>query len=419
MPKRRICEGSWPSNFSPRLRFPSRDNLAEQIGARRISDERKDERKFDKRRRAGADNMKWPHVQIDPARPLGPAPEIRETQRYVSAARFSTIGLFVLGLLFALHEASALVAPMAAALVFGVVLSRIGDRAQALGVPPFLAATAFVLATGAGIVLAASALTSRISSLIDRAPEIASRFSGAIASWTRPLQALKAQIFGATAQPGVAAPSLDIGAVTGVLGGLTPALGGALIFLATLFFFVAGRDDLRRKIVFAYDDRERRLSALRILNGVEEALAHYFGSAALIYGALAFLTALLAWATGLGAPLLWGVFVFVACFVPFLGVAIVSAALLAAGLTSHDGLLAGSAPAVAYFIAHLALENAALPAIVGKRFEINPFLVFISIVFWTWMWGAIGAVIASPLLLIFKIVQDELRDAEKTPKLPT
>lgn len=362
-------------------------------------------------------NVKPSRAQIDPAAG-GPNTKHGARDGVSSAARLSTIGLFVLGLLFALHEASALVAPMVAALVVGVVLSRIGDRAQSLGIPPFLAAAAVVLATGAGVVLAAGALTSRISSLIERAPEIASRLGGALDAWMRPLQALNAQIFGAGAVAPVAAPSLDMSAVTGVVGGLTPAVGGALIFLATLFFFVAGKADLRRKIVLAYDDRDHRLSALRILNGVEEALAHYFGSAALVYGALAALTSVLAWATGLGAPLLWGVFVFVACFVPFLGVALVFAALLAAGLTSHDSLLAGVAPAAVYFVAHLALENAALPAIVGKRFEINPFLVFVSIVFWTWMWGAIGAVIASPLLLIFKIVQEELRDAEETPKLP-
>jgi len=361
--------------------------------------------------------MKPLRAQTDPAKAVEPASTSQHS--HSSAARFSTIGLFILGLLFALHEASTVVAPMAAALVVGVVLSRIGDRAQALGVPPFLAASAFVLATAAGIVLAASALTSRISSLIERAPAIASRLSGVVESWTRPLQALKIQIFGGGEHATVAAPSLDMNAITGVLGGLTPAVGGALIFLATLFFFVAGKADMRRKIVFASEGRERRLSTLRILNGVEEALAHYFGSAALVYGALAVFTSLLAWATGLGAPFLWGIFVFVACFVPFLGVAIVFAALLAAGLASHDSILAGMAPALVYFVAHLVLENAALPAIVGNRFEVNPFLVFVSIVFWTWMWGAIGAVIASPLLLIFKIVQDELRDNEETPTLPS
>lgn len=339
--------------------------------------------------------MKPSRVQIDPAPQAGPPPEVTGVQPYArSAARLSTIGLFALASLFALHEASTLVAPMAAALVVGVVLSRIGDRAQALGVPPFLAATAFVLATGAGIVLAASALTSRISSLIERAPEIASRFSGALESWTRPLQALKTQIFGATAQPGL------------------PALAGR------------ERGDRRPRRAYAGARRRAHLSRHPVLlhrgtrrpatksswpartGSAAVGAAHpqrRRGSAGALFGRR---RAGLRRAggshrasrvgDGSRRPFLWGVFVFVACFVPFLGVAIVFAALLAAGLTVRDGLLAGMAPAVASLIAHLALENAALPAIVGKRFEINPFLVFVSIVFWTWMWGAIGAVIASP-----------------------
>ena len=54
----------------------------------------------------------------------------------------------------------------------------------------------------------------------------------------------------------------------------------------------------------------------------------------------------------------------------------------------------------------------------GRRFELNPFLIFISIVFWTWMWGTVGAVIASPLLLIVKIVVDELKESD-APDLPS
>lgn len=351
----------------------------------------------------------------------GAAPPVESSPPWrtlAAVAHVSTAGLFALGVLFALHEASAVVAPMAAAVVVGVVLSRIGDRAQAVGIPPFLAAALFVAATGAGIVLAAGALTARVSSLVDRAPELAARFSAISEGVLRPLQALKIQIFGAGADhQAIAPPSLDMSAITGVLGGVTPALGGILIFLATLFFFIAGKADLKRKIVLASQDRQRRLSALRILNDVEEALAHYFGGAALVYGGLAASTALLAWVAGLGAPFLWGVFVFVACFVPFLGVALVTAALLVAGFSTYEGVVAGAAPAVLYFVAHLVLENGVLAAIVGRRFEINPFVVFVSIVFWTWMWGALGAVLASPLLLMFKMVREELRDAD-APRLP-
>jgi len=334
-------------------------------------------------------------------------------------ARLATVGLLGLAILFALHEAAALVAPMAGAVVAGVVLSRIIDKAQARGVPAFVVATAFVLAMGACIALVASAISSRMASFTDQMSVIASRLSQMASHILAPLQALKAQMAGAAAvNQSPAAPSFDMAAVTGMLGGLTPALGGVLIFLATLFFFVAGKSDLRRKIVMAYGRRDSRLSALRILNGVEDALALYFGSATMVYGALGLATALACWAADLGPPALWGVFVFVACFIPFLGVVLVTAALLVAGLSTFSGVAAGVAPAMIYFLAHLVLENAVIPAIVGRRFEVNPFLVFLSIVFWTWMWGGVGAVIASPTLLIVKIIIEELRKPT-APELPT
>lgn len=361
--------------------------------------------------------MNIPREQIEKTRLID---RLLEPQALTTSSRIATVALCGIAILFALHEASALVAPMAAAIVVGIVLSRIVDRAQARGIPIFVIASAFVAVTGVAIALAASAISSRFSSVIELAPSLMRRFSALVAHILGPLQAVKAQISGppAASHSAPAAPSLDMGAVTGVIGGVTPALGGVLTFLATLFFFVAGKTDLKRKLVLACTDRANRLSALRILNGVEEALAHYFGSATLVYGALAIATALLAWLSGLGAPALWGIFVFVSCFIPFLGVAMVVVALLVAGLSTFDGVAAGLAPAVVYSIVHLAVENAVVPAIVGRRFELNPFLIFISIVFWTWMWGTVGAVIASPLLLIVKIVVDELKESD-APDLPS
>ena len=56
-----------------------------------------------------------------------------------------------------------------------------------------------------------------------------------------------------------------------------------------------------------------------------------------------------------------------------------------------------------------------VPAVLGRRFEINPFLVFVAIIFWTWMWGAIGAVLAVPLLLIARTVRAELTANARVP----
>ena len=105
-------------------------------------------------------------------------------------------------------------------------------------------------------------------------------------------------------------------------------------------------------------------------------------------------------------------------FVPFLGPAVVSLAIASGGLLLDYGPLAVMWPVGAFMTVHLICENAVVPAVLGRRFEINPFLVFVAIIFWTWMWGAIGAVLAVPLLLIARTIHCEFK-AETRVSLPS
>lgn len=181
-----------------------------------------------------------------------------------------------------------------------------------------------------------------------------------------------------------------------VAASLTPALVQTLIFLAALVLFLLGRVQLRSTIILAFASRDGRLSAIRIMNALEDALARYFSTASLIYLALGALTMVIALIGGLAVPPLWGLFAFVSSFIPYLGVTFMTLSLLVAGLMTHDALLFALAPAVAFFFVHLAMENLLVPAVLGHRFAINPFLVFVAIIFWTWMWGAVGAILAFP-----------------------
>ena len=128
--------------------------------------------------------------QVDTTERPGP---IFSSAALVSIARSSTVGLFGLGVLFALHEASSIVAPMFAAVVVGVVLSRFGDRAQSLGIPPFLAAAAFTAASAVAIVLAAAALTSRLGAFVERAPELIARLYALLGGILREPRGVAAQ----------------------------------------------------------------------------------------------------------------------------------------------------------------------------------------------------------------------------------
>jgi predicted PurR-regulated permease PerM len=127
----------------------------------------------------------------------------------------------------------------------------------------------------------------------------------------------------------------------------------------------------------------------------------------------------IAYLGGLSAPVLWGFFAFLSSFVPYLGIASMTLAVAIAGILTHDGLVVGLMPAAAFFIVHLVMENLVFPAVMGKRLEINPFVVFLAILFWTWMWGAVGAMLALPLSLIVMTIVDELFIEERLqPQLP-
>ncbi len=206
--------------------------------------------------------------------------------------------------------------------------------------------------------------------------------------------------------------------IGGAAASLTPALVQTLIFLAALVLFLLGRVQLRSTIILAFPSREGRLSAIRIMNALEDALTHYFSTASLIYLALGFITMVIALVGGLAMPPLWGLFAFVSSFIPYLGVTFMTLSLLVGGLMTHDALIVAIAPAVAFFTVHLAMENLLVPAILGQRFDINPFLVFVAIIFWTWMWGAVGAFLAFPLSLIAMIIFEQTLLPQPERQLP-
>ena len=66
-------------------------------------------------------------------------------------------------------------------------------------------------------------------------------------------------------------------------------------------------------------------------------------------------------------------------------------------------------PAGLYLLVHILEGEMVTPMLLARRFTLNPVLVIISLIFWFWMWGIVGAVLAVPLLAIAKIVCDGIK----------
>ena len=94
---------------------------------------------------------------------------------------------------------------------------------------------------------------------------------------------------------------------------------------------------------------------------------------------------------------------------PLLGTALGVLIFLLAGLLTIDSLWQALLPAALYLGFHLIEGETVTPILLARRFTLNPVLVIISLVFWFWMWGIPGVILAVPMLAITKIICDRVR----------
>lgn len=352
--------------------------------------------------------------------PQAPMRRVEKDGLDISTA-WAIIGIFTILGLAAVYMMSLILIPLTLAIVVGMILGMLAEKLSKLGVPRITNAVILSSAVALVIFLVASSLAGPLATLANEGPAFFETTLNRLMPYLERIRWL--HITPQTFQSGpMSADKLleNTGNILHVVSAnLTPALIQALIFFAALLLFLAGRVNLRKSIIMVFRTRPQRLAAIRVINGVEQVLGFYFATASLIYVCLGLVMTVIAYVGGLSSPVLWGFFAFLSSFVPYLGITMMTLAIAIAGILTHDSLLFGLIPAAAFFSFHLVMENLIFPAVMGRRLEINPFVVFIAILFWTWMWGAVGAMLALPLSLIGMTIIDELFIEEKVqPQLP-
>lgn len=334
---------------------------------------------------------------------------------------WSVIGIFLIMSMAVIHELSMILMPVVMAVVVGMILGISAEKLASYGIPG--AGVAIILSTlvAAVIFFVVNSLIDPVSQLASEGPALIERSIDRFLPYLENLRWLNisAATFSMGSMSMESLPSRS-GEIISLLGAnVTPAIVQGLIFLAALLMFLYSRLRLRKALIMAFPARHQRLRTIRIIGSVEKVLGTYFATASLIYAALGVTMIVIAYLGGLAMPLLWGLFAFLSSFIPFLGITLMTISLTVAGIITHDNMILALLPAGVFFTIHLLMENLAFPAVVGRNMEINPFLVFVMIIFWTWMWGAAGAMLALPLSLIVMTVTRELFPSRRVvPNLP-
>ena len=203
--------------------------------------------------------------------------------------------------------------------------------------------------------------------------------------------------------------NLDVfGVGANVAWGLISFLGTTLLVLIlTVFMLSEARMFGRRKNAIL---EARGPNFDRFMNSSAD-IQRYLAMKTVVSLATGLLAGFLCWAAGLDFFVLWGIVAFTMNFIPVLGSIIAGIPPVILAFLVNDAASA-VAVGIGYISINIFLGNFLEPMLMGRRFGLSTLVVIISVLFWGWIWGPVGMLLAVPLTMVVKVMlenSNELR----------
>ena len=356
-------------------------------------------------------------------------------------ARGMALGvLAVLASLFALSWAQAFVVPLLLGIIISYTLNPLVSWLEAARLPRVVA-TVIVMAGVIGVLgLGTYALRGQVQTIIEQLPEAASKFAAGLArmqvSQTGNMQKVQSaatavekattQAAGGAVVPRQPATHVIVDQPTFKLGsflwqssmGALGAIGQALMVAFLVFFLLLGGDTFKRKLVrMAGPSLTKRRITVKILDDINGSIQKYM----FMLLSTNVLVALLSWVVfswiGLENAGAWAAAAGLLHLVPYLGPGVTAAATGMAAFMQFESF------AMASLVAGASLAIAALVGtfvttwMVGRIAHMNAAAVFISLLFWGWLWGVWGMLLAIPIVVIVKVVAQHVEQLQPVAEL--
>jgi predicted PurR-regulated permease PerM len=345
------------------------------------------------------------HYVLRMGNPEAGTPMLDSVERWNWAVRISVVGLFVLALAVIAFQMASVVVPVVLAWVVAMVLLPVVNNLERRGLPRALTSIVLVILLIASIMVIVGVLTVPLTYWVGRASELGGLLKERLQTLGNPFAFFDeignalSQVTGRDAESESAVNLSSSNIVTVILSVLTPVVSATLIFLIALVFNLIYHRDIQSGMLLLFQTDSARQRAKDILKDIQVNTSIYFGTLTVVNIGLGIAATVLTWLVGLPHPFLWGMLAAVLNFIPYVGAGIVIATLFVIGLLVFSALSHAVIAPLAY-LGITALEGQVItPTLIGHRLTINPFLVFLSIAIWTWVWGPVGAFLAVPILL--------------------
>lgn len=294
-----------------------------------------------------------------------------------------------------------LIAPILLALVIVIAVSPVQSWMRRRGMPGWSAVLVLLVLIFGAILGLVAVLIASVGQLAAVLPQYSGRVEQMTAQVTRFLTSVG---FDPSHARQTATSSADLGKVVEVIGGLLSGVSGALtslvFILALLLFLVAEAGGAARRFDAIGADRPHMVSAL---DGFASGTRRYLVVTAVFGLIVAVLDSVALAIMGIPLVVLWGLLSFITNFIPNIGfvIGVIPPAVL--GLLV-GGWQLGLAVLVVYCLLNAIVQSLIQPHFTGDAVGLSTTITFVALLFWAWVLGPLGALLAIPATLLVKAV---------------
>jgi AI-2 transport protein TqsA len=326
-----------------------------------------------------------------------------ETDRH-PGARFLHVAASIVIVTAGLKLGGTILIPFVLAAFLAVVTMPVMFGLRVRGVPPGLAIALAVLLDGLIFVLIILLITNTIGGLNERLPEYLRILQEKFTAWIVALDARGLPV-GGYVDVDLMDPERVLGMITGAIRLALALLSKALLVGLIMVFILAEATVLPFKFKAVLGGQRGTRNVLHLVDEVQA----YLRIKTLMSAGTGVGIMLLCWALDVDFPILLGLLAFLLNFVPNIGSLIAAAPAVLLALIVH-GELRMIMVALGYMLVNGMFGNLLETHLFGRRMGLSMLVVFLSLLFWAWVWGPVGALLAVPLTMVVKIALEHVPD---------
>ncbi|MGH9778196.1 MAG: AI-2E family transporter [Candidatus Acidiferrales bacterium] len=320
-------------------------------------------------------------------------------------------GLFLLALVYTLHVAQGLLLPITLSVLLSILLAPAMRGLRKLRLPDPVAAALILVVLVVALGYGMYRLWAPAVEWMAKSPEALHQIEHTLSKIKKPVEQVsqttdQVERLG-TVDNGQPTPQVQVKQPTlaeTLLSGARSFVVQATLTFVLLYLILASGGSFVLKLVKLVSRLEEKDRVVSLLGQIERNVSGYLLTVTLINICLGVAVGVAMYLLRMPSPALWGVLAGLLNYIPYAGPIVMLTTLAVVASFTFDSPAWMVAVGGAYLALHTAESFGITPLLLGRRLMLSPVVVFFGILFWGWVWGITGALVAVPLLVAVKIV---------------